>query len=66
MKEKFLEYVDDCSRTSDFATENAMHCVEICEQFALDFAYWLTDSQNKNVKGQISIEELLEIYKKQM
>jgi hypothetical protein len=36
-----------------------------CKNFTTDFAYWLTDSSNENVKGSISIEELLEIYKKE-
>ena len=60
---KFFECVDNCSYTSNFADENAMICVKIADEYAVDFAYWLTDSGNKNVKGQISIEELLNIYK---
>lgn len=32
------------------------------DEFAIDFAYWITDSNNIKTKD-ISIEELLEIYK---
>ena len=38
-------------------------CEQIADDFAIGFAEWVTDSRNKNVKGSITIEELLEIYK---
>lgn len=40
-------------------------CEQIADDYAIDFAYWITDSENNNVKGSISIEELLEIFKKE-
>ena len=53
-----------CKTETEFNNQKNK-CVLIADEFAIEFAYWLTDSENKNVKGQISIEELLEIYKKE-
>jgi hypothetical protein len=38
--------------------------IEVKDEFTIDFAYWVTDSNNIKTKD-ISIEELLEIYKKE-
>lgn len=62
--EKFSDHVDSHSYTEWSTTENAKFCVKIADEYAVNFAYWLTDSENKNVKGRITIEELIEIYKK--
>lgn len=62
LKEKFQNIPSDYLPLSN---NQKNKCVLIADEFAIEFAYWLTDSENKNVKGQISIEELLEIYKKE-
>ena len=49
----------------DELSEASNHCEYIADEFAIGFAEWVTDSRNKNVKGSITIEELLEIYKKE-
>lgn len=61
--EKFSECVDNCSYTSNFADENTNICIDIANKHAVDFAYWITNPKNKDVKGCVTIEELLEIYK---
>jgi hypothetical protein len=38
---------------------------KIANEYAIEFAEWVTDSRNENVKGSISIEQLLEIFKKE-
>ena len=43
--------------------DRAERCVEIAEGFAIGFAEWFIDSEGKP-KGEWSIKELLEIYKK--
>jgi len=38
--------------------------IEVKDNFTIDFAYWITDSANIITKD-VSIEDLLEIYKKE-
>ena len=44
--------------------DRAERCVLIAEEFAIGFAEWFIDSEGKP-KGEWSIKELLEIYKKE-
>ncbi len=60
LKEKYLELAF-AKITSEELRDD---CVTIAEDFAIDFAYWITDPRNENVNYSITIEELLEIYKK--
>lgn len=38
---------------------------QIADDYAIEFAYWLTDARNENITGSITIEKLLEIFKKE-
>lgn len=79
LREKIeFEVGDNCEHSSyctkkSCNTSNGIKCYvdkqtvdnleTICDEFAIGFAEWITDSRNENVKGSISIEELLQIYK---
>ena len=47
-----------------FANTMINYCYEL-EQMIIEFAYWLTEPNNDELKENVTIEELLEIYKKQ-
>ena len=73
LKEQFLPFVDDIDLINDIPNEewglrNANKCVEIAEEFAIEFSKYVL-SQIYNMthgnKAGISIEKLLEIYKKE-
>ena len=49
--------------TQGEAIRFANECYEVAEEFAIGFAEWFIDSEGKP-KGEWSIKELLEIYKK--
>lgn len=62
---KFSECVDNCSYTSNFADENTNICIDIADRYVIDFMFWTKRFLEKNIEGKITIEELIEIYKKQ-
>ncbi len=49
--------------TQGEAIRFANACYEVAEEFAIGFAEWFIDSEGKP-KGEWSIKELLEMYKK--
>ena len=49
--------------TQGEAIRFANECYEVAEDFAIGFGEWFIDSEGKP-KGEWSIKELLEIYKK--
>ena len=63
LKDRFLEILEVTDR--NFQNEDAECFKKIADDYAIEFAYWITDSENNNVKGSISIEKLLEIFKKE-
>lgn len=66
LKEKFHQWL----KTEPFSSKERptlreAQCEQIADNYAIEFAYWLTDARNKNVTESITIEELLEIFKKE-
>ena len=64
LKEKFIK----CKNKYDEyyilpVVDDAEQLVKVAEDFAIGFAEWFIDSEGKP-KGEWSIKELLEIYKK--
>lgn len=57
LKEKFKEIL-----TAFWTSEWEVKCEQIADEFAIGFAEWIIDTDNKPV-GQFTIKELLEIYK---
>ena len=69
LKEKFLPFIDDIDLINDIPNKewglrNANKCVEIADEFAIDFAEWLNVNAYK-YPTKTTTKELLEIYKKQ-
>jgi uncharacterized protein YegJ (DUF2314 family) len=56
------EFTFNC-RECDFE-ENAIQCEKIADDYAIEFAEWVIDTDDKPV-GQFTIKELLEIFKKE-
>ena len=60
LKEKFKKWLDTDPRVQIRDVQLEV----IAEDFAIGFAEWFIDSEGKP-KGELSIKELLEIYKKE-
>ena len=60
---KTIDVVNMLINISQMEFDNPKQCVQICDEEIVKFAYWITDPRNENVKGSVTIEELLEIYK---
>ena len=54
-----------CNNIPEVTCKNVDLLEKITDDYAIEFAEWVTDSRNKNVRGSISIEELLNIFKKE-
>ena len=63
LKEKFSQFTK--KEIWEKENHNAEECELISDDYAIEFAYWLTDARNKNVKESITIENLLEVFKKE-
>ena len=59
LKEKFEKIFIE-----DFSSDWEKECEVIADEFAIGFAEWFIDSEGKP-KGEWSIKELLEMYKKE-
>jgi len=70
LKEKFLPFVDyidlinDNPDKEECGLRNASKCIEIADEFAIDFAAWCIWNEVEDV-STYSFKELLEIYKKE-
>ena len=62
LKEKFAEFAKQESWENE--NKNAEECQLIADDYAIEFAEWVIDNDNKPV-GQFTIKELLEIFKKE-
>jgi hypothetical protein len=60
LKEKFLELAFAKISSEELRDE----CVKIADDYAIEFANWVIDTDDKPV-GQFTITELLEIFKKE-
>lgn len=62
LKEKLMKE----SWNFEFPISNlqANNIIQIADEFAIDFAEWVIDTDNKPV-GQFTIKQLLEIFKKE-
>jgi hypothetical protein len=65
LKEKFEQYAKQ--EVWEKKNYNAEECVEIAEQFAIEFAKWyeFTLRQSDNLNERFTPKELLEIYKEE-
>jgi uncharacterized protein YegJ (DUF2314 family) len=60
LKEKFKQWLD----TNPNIIFRDTQCEKIADDYAIDFANWVIDTDDKPV-GQFTIKELLEIFKKE-
>ena len=61
LNDKFNPYCDNLFSSKEVNSES---CVEIAEYFAIEFAEWIIDIDEKP-KGEFTIKQLLEIFKKE-
>ena len=63
LKEKLFNAIFD--NAWEFKTENVVpECEKIADDYAIEFAEWVIDTDNKPV-GHFTIKELLETFKKE-
>jgi hypothetical protein len=64
LKEMFEEYTWQICEDYENDYKQAKECEKIADDYAIEFANWVIDTDDKPV-GQFTIKELLEIFKKE-
>lgn len=62
LKEKFAQFTKQ--EVWEKMNYNAKECELIADDYAIEFAEWIIDTDNKPI-GEFTIKELLEIFKKE-